>query len=192
MKFSHPLQPPQRQRRAGASLTELVIALTLAAVVLGISASLIRSLFNADRGAALAIAESTNLARLSRIFRQDVHAATTVESVAMAAPLGQRLTLSTSTGEVIRYETVAKGINRIAEQDGQPPHREFYRLPELTQVVFLQEEPNRCTLQMRTRLVSSEQTAAILTNQGRERRLDVTAQVGWLATPPRSPAGDVP
>src|SRR5580765_3790654 len=65
--------------RAGVSLTELLVVMTVASAIIGVSGTLIHRLLAAEHEATRAARFAASVTRLSRAFRADVRAARDVE-----------------------------------------------------------------------------------------------------------------
>src|SRR5258708_12634438 len=69
----------QHQRRRGTTLVELLVVITVAAIMLGLSVTAIHLLLGAEHEASRSTRYAASLARLAQAFRDDIHASRAVE-----------------------------------------------------------------------------------------------------------------
>ncbi|MBI3862956.1 MAG: hypothetical protein HY290_13780 [Planctomycetia bacterium] len=112
-------------RRAAHSLTEVLVVMTVASAMIGMSGTMIHRLLAAEHEATRAARFAVSLARLSRTFRADIHAARSVELAddENAAPV---LVAKLEDGHTIRYELDANLATRIEFKDGSQSHRDVF------------------------------------------------------------------
>lgn len=120
-------------RRRGFTLIEMIAAFTAGVVALGLSITLIQSLMRLDQSGRARLSEGAMLGQLARTFRDDVHAARSVQ-------LGERLELRMSADEVITYGPDAGRLVRTRRVEGDVEHVESYRPPARSSPRFQQEE----------------------------------------------------
>jgi hypothetical protein len=117
-----------RTAHRGASLVELVVAMGVATVILTTGLATIHLLLSAERESVQSAFRTTTVNRLSRFFRDDVHAATGV-TLQQGIPSGGGLTLSMPNGSRIAYAFETQRLNRtVTMADGKLQHEQF-RLP---------------------------------------------------------------
>jgi len=113
------------KRRHAISLVEMVAAMAVGSVIMGVAVTMLYTLLRMDRVARERIERSAVLCRLSEQFREDVRSATeAIEDDAAASwkfilAAEHAVTYTAESGRVARVETVGEG----------PPRREWYRLP---------------------------------------------------------------
>ncbi len=113
----------------------MLIVMSIAAVMMGVSVCTIHLLLDAEREATRAVRFNTSLARLAQVFRGDIHASRQVELP--AAEDGKPLTLVASIdGGQIRYELDAHLATRIETEGEQQVHREVYYFPPHSRMRF--------------------------------------------------------
>lgn len=88
------------QDRHGVSIIECVVCLGIGSIMLGMCIALLHVLLDADRNAANAARYNQSLARLSDVWRNDVHASTRADRVPGNAKHGSRLVLDLPTATV--------------------------------------------------------------------------------------------
>ena len=126
--------PAGSAARAGISLTELLVVMTIGSVLIGVTGTMIHRLLAADYEATRAARFATSVARLSRAFRTDVHAARNIE---LPVPNeGQRAVVvaTLADGHQVRYELDAHLATRVETRDGAPIHRDVYHFPPRSQL----------------------------------------------------------
>jgi hypothetical protein len=118
-----------RETRWGTMLLELVIAISVAAVILGTSIGIIHLMLTAERNSTHHEYRLMTVNRLARSVRADVHAARSAD-VAVENPQSMpRLTLALPDGKKIVYTQEKQTIERIeTSADGKAQHERF-RLP---------------------------------------------------------------
>lgn len=121
--------PDRRASRRGITIIETLVLMTVVAAMLGLSALLLQLLLRLDGDGKARVDDAATLARLSRQFRQDAHAA------ASASPIRQRgaepaaLRLESAPRRVIEYQAGNGGvIVRLESNGGAQGRRETYRL----------------------------------------------------------------
>ena len=114
--------------RAGYTLMEMLVVMSVLAVITTISAVLFTSLSRAELQAARSVTAQQTLSRLQERFRRDVHQAAVAE-VTTAEDQQPILKLTHSGEMIIRYQLERGDLQRTA-QGPETTHRETYRLPE--------------------------------------------------------------
>ena len=116
--------------RRGAAILEMLIVLTVAAVILGTAVSAIHLLLAAEREAARSTHYSASLARLARVFRDDLHMVARAELSAADLLKPAILTLSLADGGRIRYELDQHWAKRVEiDPSGKSQRDDFYFAP---------------------------------------------------------------
>ncbi|HEY2252063.1 MAG TPA: hypothetical protein VGH74_13415 [Planctomycetaceae bacterium] len=113
----------------------MLIVISVAAVMVGVSACTIHLLLDAEREATRAVRFNTSVARLTQAFRGDIHAARQVDLP--AAEEGKPAVLvATVDGVVVRYELDAHLATRIETAGEREVQREVYYFPPHSQMRF--------------------------------------------------------
>lgn len=117
-------------RRRAFTLIELVLVVGGVTVVLGLCAGLLHALLKLDRSGRQTLADSGNVARLARQFREDVRASSTAKAAAAG------LDLATGDGPAIAYRVEGTGLIREETLGGAVRSREGYMIDRLGPLGF--------------------------------------------------------
>ncbi len=120
----------------GTSLVEMVVVLTIAAILLGLAASTIHLLLAAEREATKSSRYAASVARLTRSFRHDLHSAMRVELPPVEPSKPAILIASFPEGRDIRYELDQHLATRIESDSGGMPHRDVFYFAPHSQMRF--------------------------------------------------------
>ncbi len=127
------------QRRTGTTLVELLVVITVGAVMLGLSVTAIHLLLGAEHEASRATRYAASLARLTQAFRDDIHAAQAVELPAIEAGGAEVLLIGAGEARQIRYELVANRAMRLEAVDDGPPQRDVFYFPPRSRLWFARD-----------------------------------------------------
>lgn len=116
-------------RRRGFSLVELLVVLSMMAIVLVLCVGLIHTLLRLDRAARAQVAEDADLSRLAREFRRDVRAATALEPIPFAAGPSTWLPLALPGGRTVEYRSRGNTLIRSERTAEAILRTETFRLP---------------------------------------------------------------
>lgn len=135
------------RRSAGVSLPELMLLMSLATVVLTMSAQLIQRFYRAHGRATEFYNLERSQRRLARQFRSDVHAARTASLPDGAdRPL---LSLQGESGDEVAYQFTRRKLLRTARRNGQVTARDEYGYPAGTDWRVLElDNPRRLLLEL--------------------------------------------
>ncbi len=133
-----------RRRVRGITLVELLVVITLVAVIISAVATCLHSMYRADRRTRESMAGRSTLGRLSLRFRADAHAS--LDAVVEGQPPNEpsSIIFSRSTGETVEYRFDPTDVLRIVRKDEKVAHRDAFRLPRRTRVEWqaaVGEEP---------------------------------------------------
>jgi prepilin-type N-terminal cleavage/methylation domain-containing protein len=131
-----PNRPQRAERsRSGFTLIEMLIVISVAGVMLGVTVCTIHLLLDAEHEATRSIRFNTSLARLAQAFRGDMHASRQVE---LPGPeTGKPVVLVATAGQgQIRYELNAHLATRIETEGGREVHRDVFYFPPHTRMRF--------------------------------------------------------
>ena len=112
-----------RPARRGSSLIELLVVITVVAVLLGLCAVTIQVLLRVEADAQARRSASATLGRLADQFREDVHACDVAEVRPAAG-----LRLSRDRGVAITYQAREGRVERVEAVAGQASRYESYDL----------------------------------------------------------------
>jgi prepilin-type N-terminal cleavage/methylation domain-containing protein len=121
-----------RRHRTGYALVELLVVMTVMAVLLTLAAGMIHLLMKLDRSGRAAFDESADLIRLSRDFRADAHASKP-NPVQVA---DERLLLTLEGGRTVEYLARPREILRTLHEGEKVRSYETYRRPARSTVKF--------------------------------------------------------
>jgi prepilin-type N-terminal cleavage/methylation domain-containing protein len=131
------------RRRSGYALIELLVVLTVTAVMLTLCAGMIHLLLKLDRTGRTAAEESADLARLARDFRADVHASLDIRAEAQPSTPSKPTevsknwaTLTLDGGRTVEYQSRPRDILRTVRDGEKVCHFETYQRPARTTVKF--------------------------------------------------------
>jgi prepilin-type N-terminal cleavage/methylation domain-containing protein len=120
-------------RRRGYALIEVLVVITIVAVMLALCAGMIRLLLKLDHAGRSASDVAADLARLARDFRQDAHASAPLDP---AAKVADRLTLTIAEKKTVEYQVRRSDILRTVREGEKVRHYEIYRKPARSTVRF--------------------------------------------------------
>ena len=171
--------PRDRLPRSGFTLVEMLVVLSVAAVMLGVSVSTIHLLLDAEREAARSVRFNTSVARLAQAFRSDIHASRHVELPASEA--GKPIVLvATADGGQIRYELDEHLATRIETEGGRQVHREVYYFPLHSRMRF-EHQPDQKLVRLEIDMaagVSGTRAVPSAVSDGPKRQLAIEAALG--------------
>ena len=129
----------------GYSLIEMLVAVTIASLVLTSVAVALHSLFRVDQHLRREVVQSTSLSRISFQLRSDAHEANsaTLDQTGEGRP---RLVLTYTEGRTVTYAAEEARIVRLVQQDEKVQHREVFYLSERTTVSCRTENVEEKTL----------------------------------------------
>ncbi len=139
-----------KQSRAGVSLIEIVIAMTVASVILSGGIGVIHMLLDIDRSSRHALELTTTVSRLSFVFRRDVHAAKQVQASANDDDGPTRLRLQQPNGQSVTYEVHANRLVRTQRDDTERGHQDEFIFPSGFQIgLDARQTPVRVSVSVR-------------------------------------------
>jgi hypothetical protein len=131
----------------------MLVVVTFAAVMVGLSATLIHFLLGAEREAQRAVRFNRSVARLSETFRADVHAAGRVELLAAEPDKSVLLLAGAGGGREVRYEVDSHHAARVESDEGRQTHQETFFFPPRSTIRFSQR-PNQTLLRLEIEMPS--------------------------------------
>jgi type II secretory pathway pseudopilin PulG len=124
------------RKRRGFTLIEVLTVIICLTLLLGLSVALLRALMRAEESGRAAVIDATNLARLAHQFREDAHAASSVE----IAPA--RLTFRLAEDRTSQYELRDDDLVVVHEGAADDRRQEAYRLKTFEQPAFSIDDAN--------------------------------------------------
>lgn len=133
--------------RRGVSLIEMIVVMTVGAVLMGVAVSLLLVLLRTEQGGRTHAQRNESLQRLADQFRRDVHAADKTPKVVDVRDEAGFVTLLMISGDRILFYDAAHespGIVRreINANSGGELSRETYLLPEDSAAAFAVIDPD--------------------------------------------------
>lgn len=132
--YRRPAQPASR--RTGTTLIETVVMMSISMVMLGLAVTMIHLLLRAERFTTQAVWHNTTLARVSRMLRDDVHAALTADVQPPADDLPTALTLKLSGDRVVSYQIEEHQLTRTETVNNAATRRDDFYLPTGSELSF--------------------------------------------------------
>jgi prepilin-type N-terminal cleavage/methylation domain-containing protein len=108
--------------RMGYSLVEMLVVISVMAVLASCTAVALHGMYRADRAARRELEASASISRLAARLRTDAHAA------ASAEVNEGLLTLKLGEAGSVSYELAAGRVERLVRQDDKIEHRDAFRL----------------------------------------------------------------
>lgn len=129
-----------RRHRRGYSLIETVVVVGAVTIVLSLCGLILHGMLRLDRAGRGQFDDSATIGRLSRQFREDVHAAATVETP-VSKNVPRMLTLKRDN-LAIEYRAEGPWLTRTERgDDGKARNREGYRVDRIGPVKFVVKRP---------------------------------------------------
>lgn len=119
----------QRDQR-GFTLIEMLVVITLGAIVLGLCVMLTQSLLRLNRAGQARLTEGSALGRLSRTFRDDVRSALEANTDPGGDAKGPaRLTLTMPDRQTLEYRFEGNALLRLGRVEGEVDRVDRFHLP---------------------------------------------------------------
>lgn len=116
------------KKRSGFTLVELLVVISLLAVILPMAGGTVFFLLRAQSQSADALRDSMAITQLSHVFRTDVHSARSAR-VARSSPADQGVLLDLDGSRVIEYRTEPNDfVSRIVRRGETVERRERFRV----------------------------------------------------------------
>jgi hypothetical protein len=122
-----PAQP--NRSRSGTSLVETVVMIGVSMIMLGLAVTMIHLLLRAERFTTQAVWHNTTLARVSRLLRDDVHAALTADVQPPADDRPAALTLQLTDDRIVSYQIEEHQLTRTETAGDATTRRDAFYLP---------------------------------------------------------------
>lgn len=121
----------------GVSLVEVVVAMGIASILMGISMTTMHTVLRAERETSKAAWLGSSFQRFSRLFRADIHAAADVPH---PAEEGKELTLLKPGNQNVTYRIEQHRIFRVVTSQGEETHRDVFYLPDGSHARFFKQK----------------------------------------------------
>lgn len=129
----------QHKTLPGVSLVEVVVAMGIATVLMGISMTTMHTVLRAERETSKATWLGSSFHRFSRLIRSDIHAATSLNFQNGSAENSPELTIRKVDDEVVKYRIEGHRIFRVVTRQDQRVHQDTFHLPEGSHAYFFQQ-----------------------------------------------------
>lgn len=127
---STPAAPQQpRFGPPGWTLIEMLVVLTVAAVMMGLGVTTIHLLLGSEHEAMKSVRYSASVTRLTRVFREDVHMARRVEIPPVDPGKPSLLVATIGDNHQVRYELDAHVVTRIETGSDDGASRDVFYFP---------------------------------------------------------------
>lgn len=131
---------PHRRNPSGISLVEVVVAMGIATVLMGISMTTMHTVLRTERETSKAAWLGSSFYRFSRLIRSDIHAANSLKFLDDETSNSPELTIQKNGDEVVKYRVVGSRIFRVVRQKDQQVHQDAFYLPEGSHAYFFQRK----------------------------------------------------
>lgn len=173
----------QHKTLPGVSLVEVVVAMGIATVLMGISMTTMHTVLRAERETSKAAWLGSSFHRFSRLMRSDIHAATSVNFQNGSTENSPELTLRKAGDEVVKYRIEGHRIFRVVTRQDQRVHQDTFHLPEGSHAYFFQQarlNQAGISIDQPHQLSSLKQSSAVSTNvpQASMNELSIISTIG--------------
>jgi len=124
----------------GVSLVEVVVAMGIATILMGISMTTMHTVLRTERETSKAAWLGSSFQRFSRLIRSDIHAATSLDFLEGSTRDSPELTIRKPGKEVVKYRIKDNRISRVVTRNDQQIHQDGFYLPEGSHAYFFQRK----------------------------------------------------
>lgn len=170
---------------SGVSLVEVVVAMGIATVLMGISMTTMHTVMRAERETSNAAWLGTSFHRFSRLFRSDIHAATELKFLEGSTQNSSELMIQKPDEERVKYRIQGNKIMRVVSRKKQQVHQDRFFLPEGSHAYFFQRKRlNQAGISIehsnRVIPVSAKETVSNKTSvtKSAKRKLEILSAIG--------------
>lgn len=149
--------------------------IAVASVMMGVGVLMIHRLLGADQEAQKAARYALTVSRLARHWRDDVHAATTVDLPEEGPEGPSRLIATMADGRQIRYELDRHVAARLEDLGGDQTHRDDFYFPPCSQLQFSRDQDGLVRLEIEMPAGGPGPRARKTAREGAHRRLTIAA-----------------
>lgn len=122
----------------GISLVEVVVAMAIATLLMGLSMTTLQTVMRAERETSEATWLDASFQRFSRLFRADIHAAETLKLE--PATDAKTLIIQKPGQEQVTYRIEQFRIYRIVSRAGKTVHQDTFYFQEGSQAHFIRQQ----------------------------------------------------
>lgn len=127
-------------QRRGYTLIEMLVVVTVSAVLMGVAVQVLYLLARLERGGRESVGRATIVARLADQFRSDVHAA--LRSMPAAGAEKSQWRFALAGDSAVAYRALPGEVERREQVAGKPARQESYALPaESVAEIVIRTEP---------------------------------------------------
>lgn len=187
--------------RHGFTLIEMLVVISLLAVILPMSGAMIYLLLRAQAAAGDSLADAVILSRFSHAFHADVHSASGSPKIRDSAAGGSRIELPLGDSRRVDYSIEPSGtIERIVTKGQTTERREEFRLPGLRGEFQVSSDGREAVCVCQPRLIGGSRSAPSSSSSskiriaaviGRDRRFASLSSAATSASAPTK-VGDRP
>ncbi|MBS0261915.1 MAG: hypothetical protein JSS02_08150 [Planctomycetes bacterium] len=116
-------------------MTEMLVVISVVSVFVGLAGMTIHRLLAAEQEVTRMARYATSVTRLSRSFREDLHAARQVEIAVVEPGQPQSVLVTLGSEHAVRYEFDRHLATRMETQAGQVTHRDAFPLAPQSQLM---------------------------------------------------------
>lgn len=124
----------------GISLVEVVVAMAIATVLMGLSMTTLHTIMRAERESSEAVWLGASFQRFSRLFRDDIHAAESVQLEPEKVANPKTLVILKPGGEQITWRIEEFRIDRVVSREGKVLHEDMFYVPAGSEAHFIQQQ----------------------------------------------------
>ena len=124
------------KHRRAFTLVELLAAITVGSVIMGLALMLLQLVLRTDRGSRRQLVETRATAELADVFRRDVRAARSADVTGVNQSPASRLVLQSGEGQTVEYIAGVGEIARTRKSDEKVVARESFRFSSLAGARF--------------------------------------------------------
>ncbi|QDT24829.1 PulJ/GspJ family protein [Gimesia panareensis] len=124
----------------GISLVEVVVAMGIATLLMGLSMTTVHTVMRAERESSQAAWLGASFQRFSRLFRSDIHAAEKLKLGPESDTDAKTLIIDKPGEEQVTWRIEAFRIFRIVSRQGKTLHEDTFFFPEGSQAYFFRQE----------------------------------------------------
>ena len=129
----------QHNTLPGISLVEVVVAMGIATVLMGISMTTMHTVMRTERETSKAAWLGSSFHRFSRLIRSDIHAATSLDFQKGTPQNSSELTIQKAGDEVVKYRIEGHRIFRVVSRQDKKVHQDTFHLPEGSHAYFFEQ-----------------------------------------------------
>lgn len=127
------------QGHRGVSLVELIIVISIAAIIIGVALALMQWLLRSERDVRKGVWYGRSVSRLAQVFRHDAHQARDAEIAAEGADISNTMRFQFDGSHTVTYQIEEHTISRVDRDGEKELHRETFHFPPGSAIRFEKE-----------------------------------------------------